>query len=360
MSVYLDYNSTTPPAPGVVDAMMACLTEDFGNPSSPHAYGRKPKAAVDRARRQVAEMCGVPADAVIFTSGATEANNLALKGMVSEERPVLVCSAVEHPSVLKTVQMAGGRVVPVDENGVVDLVALEQAVDQRVAVVSIMISNNETGVIQPIEACARIARSAGALFHCDATQGPGRMSVAIDADMLTVSGHKIGGPKGIGALTVRDGLGVSSQTLGAGHERGFRAGTLNVPGIVGFGTAAEYTSRKRSTPELRDALEARILRIAGLVVHGHSVARMPNTCSFSVEGLNPAELMIGLDLEGFAVSAGSACASGTGRPSHVLQAMGTPHENAIRVSMGSSTTADHVEALGLAVEQVVDRMRAMD
>jgi len=359
MSVYLDYNSTTPPVTGVVDAVLACLTEDFGNPSSPHAYGRRPKAVVERARRQVAAMCGVPADGVIFTSGATEANNLALKGVLTDARPVLVCCAVEHPSVLNVVHALGGRVVPVDALGVIDLNALEEAVDDSVAAVSVMIANNETGVIQPIAECAQIARAAGALFHCDATQGPGRMSVVIDADLLTVSGHKIGGPKGTGALTVRDGLALRSQSLGAGHERGFRAGTLNVPGIAGFGVAAEYTDSKRISPARRDALEARVLEIGGLVVHGRGAERMANTISFSVEGLHPAELMIGLDLEGFAVSAGAACASGTGQVSHVLQAMGSAHENAIRVSMGSTTSAADLEDLASAIEQVVERMRAV-
>lgn len=327
---------------------MAAALDTTGNPSSVHAPGRAARRLVDEARERVAALVGANPREVVFTSGGTEANVLALSPALGDR---LLVSAIEHPSVL-----AGGRFGAVERlavtaGGVLDLEALQASLRASSRpLVSIMLANNETGTIQPVADAAALVHAAGGLLHVDAVQGPGRISCelkSLGADLMTLSGHKIGGPQGVGALVRRETLTVPPTLTGGGQERGARAGTENVAGIVGFGVAAE-SARVRWREEasriagLRDQLEAGIKAIApDAVVFGENVARLPNTTLFTVPGMKAETAVIGFDLEGVAVSSGAACSSGKVAPSHVLAAMGAPAElarGAVRVSLGYSTT----------------------
>jgi len=354
--VYLDYNATAPVKPEVSLAIAESL-QLTGNPSSVHSFGRAVRQAIEDSRDQVAALVGTAAADVVFTAGGSEANNLALRGTA---RSRLVVSAVEHPSVLKAAQAFCERtiVLPVDADGVVVAGALESALgdDGRDALVSIMLANNETGVIQPVAALADAAHAVGALFHCDAVQGPGRIPVdmnALGVDMLSLSAHKFGGPKGVGALFLKSDADVAPMIIGGGQERGRRAGTENVPGIVGLGKAAELASddlqRAPLVADLRNALERALLDVDGNVqVFGAGADRLPNTSALSMPGVQSETQVMALDLSGVAVSAGSACSSGRVEPSHVLRAMGVDDAHggcAIRVSLGWATTAADTERL---------------
>jgi cysteine desulfurase len=359
---YLDYNATAPVRPAVVEAMRETL-ERIGNPSSVHRFGREARRALEHARAAVAAMVGAAPAQVVFTSGGTEANNQALR---SAQGPVVV-SAIEHDSVLAAVPDAAR--IPVDAEGRVDLAALERALTRLgPELVSVMLANNETGVIQPVREVVQIARRHGARVHSDAVQASGKLAIhmaALGVDFLTLSAHKFGGPQGVGALVLRDGLEPDALLRGGGQERRWRPGTENLPGIVGFGRACELALtdadwRKR-TGALRDRLEARIIALAPAArVLGRDAERLPNTSCLTMPGVSNQVQLIEFDLAGIAVSTGSACSSGKVGPSHVLAAMGIdPDEaaSAIRVSLGWASTADDVDRLVDAWSRLYVRTR---
>ena len=370
---YLDYNATSPLRDEVRAAVIDALSLT-GNPSSVHEEGRNARAAIESARAKVAKLAGARPEDVIFTCGGTEANALALSPQRGEAWHCYV-SAVEHPSVL-----AGGRfhpetltLIPVTPDGVIDLEILASELAKHHLggwrpLVSLMAANNETGAIQLVAEAAKIVKDTGGLFHTDAVQAAGRMKLdlaALGADMVSLSAHKIGGPKGVGALVVREGVSVEPLLKGGGQERRRRAGTENVPGIVGFGVAAELASADLSRVDgieaLRDELEAKVLGLApDAVVLSAGVKRLPNTSCIAVPGAKAETLVIGLDLAGVAVSSGSACSSGKVEASHVLAAMGVAPElaqGAIRISLGFATKRDDIENFLEAFGQLIKRMR---
>ena len=370
---YLDYNASAPLRDEVRDAVIAALSL-YGNPSSVHAEGRAARAAIEAARVKVATLVGARGDDVIFTSGGTEANALALAAQAGEAWHCYM-SAVEHPSVL-----SGGRfyretttTIPVTSDGVVSLDTLAGELAKHRPggwrpLVSLMMANNETGAIQPIAEAAKIVHETGGLLHSDAVQAAGRVPLeigALGADMLSLSAHKIGGPKGIGALVLREGVSVEPLLKGGGQERRRRAGTENVGGIVGFGVAAELAAADLAkAPELaklRDELEAGALAIAPeAVVLSSRVPRLPNTTCLAVPGAKAETLVIGLDLAGVAVSSGSACSSGKVEASHVLSAMGIAPElaqGAIRISLGFATSNTDIQAFLRAFGELINRLK---
>jgi cysteine desulfurase len=364
-TAYLDWNATAPLRPEAIDAMTDALGR-CGNPSSVHRFGREARRALERARAQVAALAGASAASVVFTSGGTEANQLAVRGV--RDRPVLV-SAIEHDSVRRAVPDA--QVIPVSGSGLVDLAALAHLLDEvaRPALVSIMLANNETGVIQPIAEAARLAHARGALVHCDAVQGAGKLPLDISAlgiDLLTLSAHKLGGPPGVGALLVSADVPLVALQTGGGQERGRRAGTENLPGIAGFGAAAETAAARladwSAVARLRDVAEARLKAIAPeAVVYGADTQRLPNTLAISMPGVAAATQVMALDLAGVMVSAGAACSSGKVKRSHVLDAMGVAPaeaECAIRVSLGWSTSEADIDQLVDAWGALYARTRA--
>jgi cysteine desulfurase len=375
--VYLDHNATTPPSPEVVDAMTRALREEFGNASSIHAFGQRAKALVDEARTEVARLIGAEPGDVVFTGGGTESDNLAVRGVVAAApaaRRRLVVSAVEHEAVTNTAAALarGGSPVttlPVTRAGVVEAAALGAQPAGEVALVSVMLANNETGVIQPVVELARLAHDRAALCHTDAVQAAGKIPIdvaALGVDLLSLAAHKCGGPKGVGALWMRRGVSLAPIMTGGRQERNRRAGTENVPAIVGFGVAAAQARRRlaaeaRRLGALRDRLEQGILTsIPGTAVNGADAERVPNTTNVAFDGVEAESLLIGLDLEGIAVSTGSACSSGTLEPSHVLRAMGLPHgrvQSSIRFSLGTTTTAEEIERVLAVLPTVVERLR---
>jgi len=348
---YLDWNATAKLRPEAQAAVTAAL-DVTGNPSSIHGAGRAARRLIEEARDKVVALVGVTARDVVFTSGGTEANMLALSPALGAE---LLVSAIEHPSVRSGGRFAAAEDIAVTAAGVVDLAALERQLAGRVRpLASLMLANNETGVIQPVAEVAALVHAAGGLLHVDAVQGPGRIACdfkALGADLMTLSSHKIGGPQGVGALIRRDGLALDPQIKGGGQERGARAGTENVAGIAGFGAAAEavrqgWTGEANRMAALRDRLEAGIKAVAPkAVIFGHEAVRLPNTTLFSVPGMKAETAVIAFDLEGVAVSSGAACSSGKVSPSHVLAAMGAVPElarGAIRVSLGYATSDEDV------------------
>jgi cysteine desulfurase len=360
---YFDWNATAPLRPEAKAAITMAL-ETTGNPSSIHASGRAARRLVEDAREKVAALIGAARREVVFTSGGTEANALALSPALGD---TLLVSTVEHPSVRSGGRFAAVEDVPVTAVGVVDLVALENLLKGRTRpLVSLMLANNETGVIQPVTEAAALVHAAGGLLHVDAVQGPGRISCdfkVLGADLMTLSSHKIGGPQGAGALIVRNGLTLDALIKGGGQERSMRAGTENVAGIAGFGAAAEaarlgFAAEAARMAALRDELEAGIKAVASkAIVFGAEGLRLPNTTLFSVPGMKAETAVIAFDLEGVAVSSGSACSSGKVAPSHVLAAMGVVPElarGAIRVSLGYATTSDDVGTILKAWEKLAE------
>ncbi len=345
---YLDWNATAPLRPQAAAAMTATLAR-CGNPSSVHRWGRTARQEVERARMVVAALVGASPEGVVFVSGGTEANHLALQG--AGRQRVLV-SAIEHSSALHGA--AAAELIPVDPDGIVRLETLADllAADPRPALVSVMLANNETGVVQPVAEIAALAHARGALFHCDAVQAAGKIplvAAVIGADLVTLSAHKLGGPPGIGALIATTEVGLTPMLCGGGQERGRRSGTENLPGIAGFAAAAEAAAAEIGVYDrvraLRDLLEAQIAAIAPeAVVHGAAAPRLPNTAAIAMPGTAAETQVIALDLDGVMVSAGSACSSGKVGPSHVLKAMAVAPDLAgstIRVSLGwGSTEAD--------------------
>jgi cysteine desulfurase len=351
---YLDHNATSPLRPVAFDAMVEALNAG-GNPSSIHKPGRAARARIDNARKQVAGLVGALPGEVVFTSGGTEANNMALRG----HGRVLV-SAIEHESVLKAVPDA--ERIAVDGNGVIDLAALERLLSHKPALVSVMFANNETGVIQPIAEIARLARAAGALVHCDAVQAAGKVPVdlhGLGVDYLSLSAHKLGGPTGVGALVVRDGAPLAADRVGGGQESWRRAGTENVAGVAGFGAAAEASQGGLDVTALRDRIEA---SLPGRV-HGDRAPRLPNTTCISMPGVRAETQVMALDLAGVAVSAGSACSSGKVTRSAVLTAMGidlAEADSAIRISCGWNTVFEDIDRLIAAWQGLYIRVTQSD
>ena len=379
MPIYLDFNATTPVDPRVVEAMLPCFSEHFGNPSSKtHAWGWAAAALVEKARQQVARGLGAEPEEIIFTSGATEANNLAIKGVarVSTTRtPRIVTCTTEHPAVLdacRQLAREGVEVVelPVDEYGLIDRQRFDEAITAPTVLVSVMLANNETGTLQPLVEIAALCRERGVLLHTDATQAIGKLPVNVNAlgvDLLSLSGHKLYGPKGVGALYVRrhrPRVRLAPLQDGGGQEQGIRSGTLNVPGIVGLGRAIELRQQEMESDMprlqgLRDRLERELsAQLADVQINGHPVERLPNTSNLAFAGVDGAALFVGL--KEIAVSSGSACSSADPSPSHVLLALGRSRELAnasLRFSLGVPTTADEITIAVAAVVREVTRLR---
>ncbi len=362
--IYLDHNASAPLKPGVRRAMAEAL-ELCGNPSSVHGFGRVARRAIEQARESVAALVGAAPASVVFTSGGTEANALAIRG--SGRRRVLV-SAVEHDSVLQAVPDA--ERIPVDASGIVRLERLESmlSTSEEPAIVALMLANNETGVIQPVREAAEIAHAHGALLHCDVVQAVGRVAVdkaALNADYLTLSAHKIGGPAGAGALVVAGSAPLTAQTRGGGQERGRRGGTEKLLGIIGFGAAAtaaaEELELQPRIAALRDRTEGAIAEAsAEAVIHGGAAARVAGTSCISMPGVPAETQLMNFDLAGIAVSAGAACSSGQVATSHVLEAMGVDPAlaaSAIRVSLGWNSTEGDVDAFVQAWTAIHRRVR---
>ena len=376
--IYLDYNATTPIVPEVAAAIRPYLEEHFGNPSSSHAYGRPAHEAIERARGRVAALLGCDPDEVVFTGAGSEANNLAIKGVavaLRERGDHIVTGAAEHPAVLATCRYLEQRfgyrvtVLPVDEDGRVEPAAVEQAIEPRTVLVTIMHANNETGTLQPIREIADVARRRGVVVHTDAAQSVGKVPTRVDdlgVDLLTMVGHKVYAPKGIGALYVRPGTPLDSLVHGAGHEGGRRAGTENVPYVAGLGVAAELAADRLARGDwervraLRDRLHAALSdRVPGLRLNGHPTERLPNTLNVSFPGVDGEELLA--RTPEIAASTGSACHAGRTEPSAVLLAMGLDRERAlgaVRFSLGYATTEADVDTAAFALARAASAMLA--
>ncbi|HZT65445.1 MAG TPA: cysteine desulfurase family protein [Acidimicrobiales bacterium] len=369
MPAYLDHAATTPLRPEAREAMLPWLGERFGNPSGSHSLARRARQAVDEARQQMAQALGADPGDIVFTAGGTEADNLALLGAAAGG--TMVCSTIEHDAVLECCRSTGGRLVDVDAGGLVDLDRLDGTLDSTVAVVSVMLANNEVGVIQPLDQVVEVVRrrAPGALVHTDAVQAFPWLDVAAlaaGADLVTVSAHKFGGPQGVGALVVRGGARLAPVIHGGGQERGRRSGTHNVAGIVGMAAAATATVAQRSDTvarvgRLRDRLaDGLVAGVPGAVETGARADKVAGSCHLRIPGVESEALLFLLDEAGVAASAGSACASGALEPSHVLLAMGIPPEearSALRLSLGWCSTGAEVDLALAEVPKVVARLR---
>ena len=380
MRVYFDYNATTPLAPEVAEAITRALRDQFGNASSVHHFGQQAKAAIDEARSAVAALLNADPSEIVFTSGGTESDNFAIRGAAEALDPTgrrhLIASAIEHEAVLNTLKALARRgwrtaLLPADQSGIVSPDRLREIITDDTALVSVMHANNEIGTIQPVAELAAIAHERGALMHTDAVQSTGKIPVdvrALGVDLLSLSAHKFNGPKGAGALWIKRGTRMQPILTGGRHERSRRAGTENVPALIGLGVAARLAAAKMSAEAarvgaLRDRLEERILRdVGGTVVNGTRSSRVPNTTNISFDRVEAESLLIALDLEGVAVSTGSACSSGTLEPSHVLRAMGfSAHraQNSLRFSLGMFSTEEEVDRVASLLPGIVEKLRAL-
>jgi cysteine desulfurase len=373
--VYLDHNASTPIHPEVLAEMLPYFSEVFGNPSSIHAFGRDAREGVDRARERVARFLGVAPQEVVFTSGGTESDNFGVKGLAyAHDTGHLITSSIEHHAVLRACQALESEgfdvtYVGVDASGVVDPDDIRRAIRSDTIAISIMHANSEVGSLQPIAAIGRVAREHGVPFHVDAVQTFGKVSIELDAfgiDALSFSGHKIYGPKGVAGLWIRKGTRMVAIQHGGEHERRRRAGTENVPGIVGLGKAAEVRGRDmHAEAERLTVLRNRLIngvrdRVPDVRLSGHPIERLPGTASFLFRHVESESIVLGLDLKGIGVSAGSACTSGNVEPSHVLVAMGIPLDwamGAVRCSLGRSTTAEDIDYVIECVEPLVRKLR---
>ena len=372
--VYLDNNATTPVQPEVFEAMKPFYLEGFGNASSIHHYGQHARAAVEKARASVAALLNCRPAELVFTSGGTEGDNTAIFGLVSKGDHIIT-STIEHSAVLNTCKRAeqmGCEITHVPVNGrcEVDPVDVRKALRPNTRLISIMMANNETGVLQPVEEIGRIAREADVFFHTDAVQAAGKVPIDVEkigCDVLSISGHKIHAPQGTGAMYIRKGTLIQPLIYGGSHERQRRAGTENLPGIVGMGKAAELASEwlKSGGPAemaaMRDRLQDEVLtRVEAAGVNGAGAPRVPNTTNLWFDYIEGEALVIALDLKGLAVSSGAACSSGAIEPSHVLLAMGLPHERArssVRISLGKQTTQEDVDFAIQVIPDTVSRLR---
>ena len=379
MPIYLDYNSTTPVDRAVLEAMLPYFVDNFGNASSIHSAGQRGRAAVDAARDSVAALIGAKPAEIVFTSGGTEADNLALFGSVAasnQTRKHIITTAIEHHAVLNAAQALekqGVEVtfVPVGASGIVDPEDIRRALRPESILISVMHANNEIGTIQPIEEIGRIAAEAEVYFHSDAVQSAGKLPLDVNrlgVDFLSLSAHKIYGPKGVGALYVRAGTPLEPQFYGGHHERDQRPGTENVPGIVGLGNAAELANENLTGDVLqlailRDRLERALVgSLPSVRINGDAKWRIPNTTNLAFAGASGESLVIALDLQGVACSTGAACSSGAVEPSHVLLAIGLSPDDArssLRFSLGRTTTSDEIESAIEIIPAAVERLRAL-
>lgn len=379
MFVYADNAATTRIAPQVLDAMLPYLKEEYGNPSTLYKLGREAKIAIEKAREQVAQVIGAKAEEIFFTGSGTEADNMALKGVLygpaGKGKKHLITTKIEHHAVLHTamaLEKEGFQVtfLSVDKNGRVDLEELKQAITPDTALVSIMAANNEVGTIQPIEEIGKICREKGVLFHTDAVQAFGHMPLDVNkmnVDLLSLSAHKINGPKGSGALYIRRGLGLRPVIEGGGQERNRRSGTENVAGIVGLGQAAQLAMETMEEESARlKALSKKlidgVLQIPETILTGDPENRLPGACSFAISAIEGESLVLYLDMEGICTSTGSACSTGSLDPSHVLMAIGLSHEvshGSLRVSLGRFNTEEEVDYIIETLPKVVEKLRSM-
>jgi len=377
--IYLDYAATTPTHPEVVKAKLPYFTDAFGNPSSIHSYGQEAKGAIEEARAKVADLIGARGEEIVFTSGGTEADNFALKSVAFANESKgnhIITSSIEHHAVIETCKFLEKRgflvtYLPVDEYGLVDPDDVKKAITDKTILISVMHANNEVGTMQPIAEIGKIAKEAGIYFHTDAVQTAGHIPVDVNelgVDLLSMSAHKLYGPKGVGALYIRKGTKLVPFMHGGEQERRRRASTENVPGIVGFGRAAELAKQEMTEEaelltHLRDQLINGLLeRIDHTRLNGHPVMRLPNNVNISVDFVEGESMLLNLDLEGICASTGSACSSASLEPSHVLLAMGLSHEQAhgsLRFSLGKWTTEDEIERVLDVLPRIVAKLRAM-
>ncbi len=377
--IYLDYAATTPTHPEVVKAMLPYFTEAFGNPSSIHSYGQEAKGAIEEARAEVATLIGAQNGEIIFTSGGTEADNSALKGVAfanEKKGDHIITSSIEHHAVIESCEFLERRgfkvtYIPVDEYGLVDPADIKKAITDKTILISVMHANNEVGTIQPIAEICKVAKEAGAYFHTDAVQTAGHIPVDVNelgVDLLSISAHKLCGPRGVGALYIRKGTRLVPFVHGGGQERGHRASTENVPAIVGFGKAVELTREEMGAEAerltcLRDKLiEGLPERIDHTRLNGHPVDRLPNNVNVSIDFVEGESMVLNLDLEGICASTGSACSSSSLEASHVLLAMGLSHEQAhgsLRFTLGKWSTEEELDQVLEVLPPIVARLRAM-
>jgi len=377
--IYLDHNATTPMRPEVLDAMLPYLKEKFGNASSIHGFGRDAKVALEEAREKVAEILGALPSEIFFTSGGTESDNLAIKGTAfanTKKGKHIITSKIEHHAILescKFLEKEGFEVtyLPVNSRGMVDPEDLSNAIRDDTTLVSIMYVNNEVGIVQPIEQLSKIAKKMKVYFHTDAVQAAGKIPIDVqklNVDMLSVSGHKIYGPKGVGAIYIRKGVRIAPLSHGGHHERSRRAGTENVPAIVGLAKAlelmvGEMENQNKHLRNLTEAFYKKLMEsIPDVVLHGDLDRRIPNTLNLSFKGVEGESIILSLDMKGVAVASGSACTSGTLEPSHVLSAMGVDPaiaQGAIRFSFGRDNVMEDVEYVARILPEIVQRLRSM-
>jgi cysteine desulfurase len=380
--VFMDHASTSPVDEEVVQTMLPFYTKYYGNPSSIHSYGAKAKEGVDQARSQVAHLLGGRADNIIFTAGGTEADNIAIKGVAylhknqrTSKGPHIITSAVEHPAVLETckhLEAQGFKVeyLPVDKYGLVDLDILQELISKQTFLISIMFANNEVGTIQPVEEIGKLAHDHNILFQTDAVQAVSKVPIDVEKmhiDLLALSAHKMYGPKGIGALYLREGVKLQPILHGGGHEKGLRSSTLNVPGIVGLGKACDLAEKRMDTDTrrmilLRDKLIENVLQIESSYLNGHPRKRLCNNAHFRFTGIEGESILLALNEKGIAASTGSACSSKKLQASHVLTALGLKPEEvhgSIRLSLGRKTTGDEISYVSNVTEQIVEKLRQM-
>ncbi|HVQ01826.1 MAG TPA: cysteine desulfurase NifS [Candidatus Thermoplasmatota archaeon] len=380
--IFLDHASTSKVDPEVLETMVPYFSTHFGNPSSLHFFGRDALQGVETGREQVANLLGAREDEVIFTAGGTESDNLAIKGVayLNKEKkktsgPHIITSVIEHPGVLevcKHLELQGYRVtyLPVDQYGLVDPEELEHAISKNTFLITIMYANNEIGTIEPVEEIGRIAREHEVLFHTDAVQAVGKLPIdlkKLPVDLLALSSHKLYGPKGVGALYIRNGVKLQPIIHGGGHEKGLRSSTLNVPGIVGLGKACELAGKRMDTDnprikQLRDTLVTNVLKIEQSYLNGHPTKRLVNNAHFRFTGIEGESLLLQLDEQGIATSTGSACSSKKLQASHVLTAIGLNPVDAhgsLRLSLGRETTKDEITFVSKAIPEVVGKLRMM-
>ncbi len=377
--IYLDYAATTPTHPLVLKAMLPWFTDGFGNPSSIHSFGQEAKGAIEEAREKVARLVGAKSDEIVFTGSGTEADNFAIKGVAyakEHEGKHIITTAIEHHAVMETCKFLEKRdfkvtYLSVDRDGLVDLGEVKKAITDETILISVMHANNEIGTIEPIQEIARIAKDREICFHTDAVQTVGHLPVDVDelkVDLVSISAHKLCGPKGVGALYIRKGTKIVPFMHGGEQEHGRRASTQNVPGIVGFGKACqlaqeEMGQEKERLETLRDKLIKGILnRIDHVHLNGHPTQRLPNNVNISLEFVEGESILLNLDLMGIAASTGSACSSSVLEASHVLLALGLPHESAhssLRLSLGQETTEKDIDYVLEKLPQIVKKLRTM-